>query len=296
MRTCLLSQRRTRVGLSKSDRLVRTGESADMRLRLSASGRPLRLWSAYARVAGPVGVALVGIAILRIALMASTAAPVPQALGIDWHCNANAARSWLEGNGYFLARQLHGPYLAQTATSQDLGEVLYPPIALLLFVPFVFLPDVAWWLVPTLLTAAAIQRMRPASWSWPILAILLAMSGGPIVAGNPGMWLIPAVLWGLIAGWPGVLVLLKPSVFPLALVGITRRSWWIGLGLLMLVSVPFGSLWVQWVQVIVDQRGSNVFYSLGQWPIFLIPLVAWAARGANRAQYRPRAVGSMGWT
>jgi hypothetical protein len=214
--------------------------------------------------------------------MAVTAAQSPQALGIDWHCNANAARSWLAGDGYFLDRQLHGPYIAQTATLQDLGEVLYPPVALILFVPFMFLPDIAWWIVPGVLTALALHRLRPAPWSWPILALQLGMSGQAIVGGNPAIWLIPAALWGLVLGWPGALVLLKPSAFPLALAGINRRSWWICLFVLALVSVPFGYLWVQWIQVIVDQRGSGPFYSLVQWPLLSIPLVVWLAAAGDR--------------
>jgi len=142
-------------------------------------------------------------------------------------------------------------------------------------------------MVPGVLTALAIWRLRPARWSWPILALLFGMSGAPIVGGNPAIWLIPAALWGVIAGWPGVLVLPKPSAFPLALARITHRSWWISLGLLVLVSLPFGYLWVQWVQVIVDQSNSGPFYSLVQWPLLSIPFVVWSARAAGQTQLPP---------
>lgn len=236
------------------------------------------LWRAYQRLAAPVGLVLLGLAVARLGLMAHEAAGLPGALGVDWHCNANAARSWLAGDGYFLDRQLHGPYVAQTATAQDLGEVLYPPVALYLFVPFTFLPDIAWWIVPAILTAAALWRLRPGPAAWPVMGMLATLSVNVIVAGNPAIWLVPAALWGLLLGWPGVLVLLKPSALPLALAGITHRSWWLALGVLVLVSIPFGYLWVQWVQVIVDQRGSGLFYSYVQWPLLAIPLVAWLSK------------------
>ena len=254
------------------------------RRRGTAELRTEPLRRAYLRIAPMAGGLLLGLAILRIAVMTLQAAQLPGALGLDWHCNADAARSWMAGTGYFLDRQLHGPYLAQTATTQDLGEVLYPPVALLIFVPFTFLPDIAWWIVPGVLVVLALRLLRPAPWTWPILALLVGMSGRQIVTGNPGMWLVPAALWGLILGWPGVLVLLKPSAFPLALAGITKRAWWIGLGVLVLISVPFGRLWIQWVQVIVDQSISSPLYSVSQWPLLTIPLVVYiGSRSSARA-------------
>lgn len=236
------------------------------------------------RIAPAAAAVVFAIALVQLASMTLTAAARPGALGIDWHCNANAARSWMAGDGYFLDRQLQGPYIAQTATTQDLGEVLYPPVALLLFVPFSMLPDIAWWIVPAVLTVAALLRLRPARWTWPVLALLFGLGARMIVAGNPTMWLVPASLWGLILGWPGVLVLLKPSACPLALAGITRRSWWVGLAVLVAVSLPFGHLWAQWVQVIVDQSVSSPLYSLGQWPLLVAPLVVWLGVREHRPQ------------
>jgi hypothetical protein len=73
-------------------------------------------------------------------------------------------------------------------------------------------------------------------------------------------------------------VLIKPSLAPFALFGVNRRSWWLGLGLLILLSLPFGALWADWVASVLNSRGGGVLYSALEIPMLLLPLIAWLGR------------------
>src|SRR5450759_422063 len=78
---------------------------------------------------------------------------------VDYQIYTDATTRWLSDGSYFLPRQLAGPYQLQ------MGDVFYPPVALWLFVPFTVLPAVLWWAVPIAITAAALERLRPPSWT-----------------------------------------------------------------------------------------------------------------------------------
>lgn len=196
------------------------------------------------------------------------------ALGTDLDYYRGIGQRWLDTGSFYLPRQLAGPYIVKA--DQD---VLYPPTALLLFLPFTILPWPAWWLIPLGTVAWVVLRWRPAPWTWPILAFLVAWP--PQVAnllfGNSDTWVIAAVAGGLAAGWPGVLVILKPSLAPFALAGIRRRSWWVAALLLGLLSLAMVPLWADYLAAI---RNSDVgpTYSVQDIPPMLIPVLAWLGR------------------
>src|SRR5450759_88660 len=50
-------------------------------------------------------------------------------VGVDYRLYMDAARRWLDGGGFYLPFQVAGPYPVL------LGDVMYPPNALFLFVP-----------------------------------------------------------------------------------------------------------------------------------------------------------------
>jgi hypothetical protein len=214
--------------------------------------------------------------------------PLEQPFGIDFVLYRDVAARWLAGGAFFEPYQLAGPYDIRA------GDVLYPPVGLLLFVPFAVIPAavawVLWWAIPVAGTAWAVWRHRPRPAVWPLLALCVAWPTTLLKTwtGNPVIWCVAALALGTVWYWPSVFVLLKPSLAPFALFGANRRSWWLALAGLVLVSLPFGSLWVDWLASVVNSRGGGVLYSALEVPMLLLPLVAWLGRTAP-AQRRPGA-------
>ena len=209
----------------------------------------------------------------------------PGAIGVDFHTYQAATRHWLASGSFYNPRQLAGPYAIQGASTTYGGDVLYPPTALLLFLPFLVLPQVLWWLIPAGIVGYAVWWHRPALWAWPLLMLCLVwpISLAVIAHGNPAIWIAAAVALGTLYGWPAVLVLIKPTLAPFALIGVRQRSWWIALGLFALVSLTFGALWMDWLRAaIINPGNGGIGYSLSQMPTMLFPLAAWAGSSRRR--------------
>ncbi|HLA16194.1 MAG TPA: hypothetical protein VJZ72_04770 [Candidatus Limnocylindrales bacterium] len=218
------------------------------------------------------GVILVGalIEFIQVALAAAGA----DRLGIDigyWY--PLYAQRWLETGTPYLPHQLAGPY---HVSGQDF---LFPPLALYVFAPFLVLPKVIWWIVPIVALALCWRRFRPALWTFPILALVLLWPRtiGQIVVGGSDLWVSAAVALGLLYAWPFVLIVIKPSFLPLALLGVRSRRWWIAAGVVLLAAIPFGTLWFDYVTAIRNS-GLPLSYSLLQLPIVLAPIVIWIGR------------------
>ena len=204
-------------------------------------------------------------------------AAVPVYAGIDFRIYRDAAQRWMEGASFYLPHQLAGRYEIQT------GDVLYPPNALVIFAPFVYLPAVLWWLIPIGVIGAVVWLLRPAPWAWPFIALCLAWppTALTIVVGNPVLWMVAAFALGLRYRWPAVLVFLKPAVFPFAFWGGRSGEWWKALIGLAFVSLAFGSMWFDWLITLANSNGT-LLYSIQQVPLFLIPLVAWLGRSRSQ--------------
>ena len=206
--------------------------------------------------------------------------PLEQPFGVDFALYRDVAARWLAGGPYFEAYQLAGPYDIRA------GDVLYPPVGLLLFVPFAVLPAAVawplWWGIPLAATAWAVSRLRPRPAVWPLLALCVAWPTTLLKAwtGNPVIWSVAALALGTLWYWPSVFVLLKPSLAPFALFGANRRRWWIALAVFLLLCLPFGSLWLDWLASLVNSRGGGPLYSTLEVPMLLLPLVAWWGRQA----------------
>ena len=194
-----------------------------------------------------------------------------QAIGIDLVFYQEMGRRWLETGAFYGERQLAGEY--ETTT---LIDNLYPPHAIFLFVPFVFLPPILWWAIPLAVVAYAVIRLRPQPWSWPLLAIVLALpkSIASVIFGNSDLWVIAAVAAAVLWGWPAVLATFKPSLAFFVLIGIKRRRWWIGAAVLALASLPFLPLWLQYPAVMLNSN-SEFSYSISNVPFVAFPLLAW---------------------
>jgi hypothetical protein len=211
--------------------------------------------------------------------------PLEQPLGVDFALYRDVTARWLSGGSFFEPYQLAGPYDIRA------GDVLYPPVALWLFVPFAlagstvpwsFLAAAAWWGIPLGAVAIAVAALRPRPLVWPVIALCLANPTTllKIWTGNPVMWSMAAMALAVVGSsrFAAPFVLLKPSLAPFALFGIRRRSWWVGAAVLVLLSVPFGSLWADWVASVVNSRGGGLLYSSLEAPMLLLPLAAWVGR------------------
>lgn len=211
--------------------------------------------------------------------------PLEQPLGVDYDLYRDVTTRWLGGGSFYEPYQLAGPYDIRA------GDVLYPPVALWLFVPYALavgaapwslLAAVAWWVIPLGAVAVVVAALRPRPLVWPLIALCLANPTTllKIWTGNPVIWSMAAMALAVVgtSRFAAPFVLLKPSLAPFALFGIRRRSWWLGAVTLVALSVPFGSLWADWVGSVVNSRGGGLLYSSLEAPMLLLPLAAWVGR------------------
>jgi hypothetical protein len=197
--------------------------------------------------------------------------------GVDITHYLDGARRWLETGTPYLASEVAGPFEYQPQT------FMHPPIALLLFVPFLWLPIVLWWLVPLAVTLAIVVACRPAPWTWPLLALAAAYPRfhAALIVGNSDLWVLAGIAAGLVLGWPALVIVVKPTLLFLAAAGVRHRSWWLGWVVVAVMCVPFGTLWSDWIAVVVNSPGDWT-YSLHNVPYLLAPLIAWLGRTAMR--------------
>ncbi len=196
-------------------------------------------------------------------------------VGADQDLYVEATRRWLAGGSFYLPHQLAGPYVITP------GDILYPPTTIPLFLPFLVVPSVLFAIIPLGVLGWLVVRSRPRPWSWPLMAACLVATPTlvKLVHLNPVMWVAAAVAMALFRGWPGVLVLIKPSLAPFALIGVHRRSWWIALAGAGALALLFAPMWPDYLTVLANSRNEEgLLYSLTDVPLVLIPVIAWAAR------------------
>jgi hypothetical protein len=203
----------------------------------------------------------------------------------DYEMYMAATREWLATGQFYLPHQLQGSYEVLT------GVILYPPVALWLFVPFTVLPGFLWWVIPLAVTGWVIWRLRPGPLAWPLMALCL---WGPvqihIVSGNPGLYSMMFLALGLRYPWAAPFAFLKPTIGWVGLWGIRKRAWWVGLAVFCALSLPFLPMWFDWLTVIRNGDDSaGILYSWQVWPMMLLPILAWLARPGGRYDVERRA-------
>jgi hypothetical protein len=250
------------------------------RFRIAFEGLRARLEAVDPKVAA--GLSIVAL-LIPIGFVLVVPHPLEQPLGVDFDLYRSVAARWLGGGPFFEPYQVAGPYEIRA------GDVLYPPAGLWLFVPFAvptgplgWLAAAAWWTIPLLVTALVVVALRPAPWTWPLIALCLANPTTllKIWTGNPVIWSMAAMALA-VAGRSRAaapFALLKPSLAPFALFGIRHRSWWIGLAVLVVLCLPFGALWGDWISSLLNSRGGGLLYSALEIPMLLLPLIAWLGR------------------
>ena len=227
---------------------------------------------------------LIGLSIAEAIVLHRQITSTPGAyVGMDYDFYRQIGLRWLSDGTYYHAYQLAGPYDIRLMV-----DVLYPPPALLLFIPLVWLPAVTWWLVPAVVIAYGLYRWRPSPFVWPLLLLLFMWprAMGAVFAGNSDMWVAAGVAGALLWGWPAALVALKPTFLPLALLGIRRRGWWIALTVGLASIGVMAPLWADYVKVV----GNVHFgwdYSIGSLPLAVLPLVACLGRSQSRRVSAP---------
>lgn len=231
---------------------------------------------------GAIAVTVV-LLVVDIVDVGANAATLRGQVGVDYRLYIDTASRWLHGGSYFEPYQLAGPYPISA------GDILYPPVALVLFVPFTILPAILWWLLPAAAVGWCLRQLRPRRAVWPLLAACLAWPTTPlkILTGNPGIWAVAGLALGVLYAWPSVVVLIKPSLVPFALFGANRRAWWLALAGFVVLSLPFGGLWLDWVHSILNSQGGGLAYSSLEIPMLAFPLVAWAGRDRAAPRIAP---------
>jgi hypothetical protein len=194
-----------------------------------------------------------------------------QSIGADLRFFQSVAQRWLDTGVYYTERELSGPF--EVASNVD---NLYPPTALFLFVPFVFLPSILWWAIPVAVIGYVVWWCRPAAWALPILALLVLYPKTPAVFlyGNSDIWAVTFAAAGVRWAWPAVLVSFKPSVGFLGIIKIGTRRWWIAAGILALLNIPLLGLWLTYPTVLLNSD-TDIGRALSDMPFFLLPIVAW---------------------
>ena len=205
--------------------------------------------------------------------------PLEQPIGVDFTLYRDATARWLLGGPFYEPYQLAGPYAIRA------GDVLYPPVALWLFVPFALVPVTAlatllWVTIPVAIAGWVIWRLRPRPATWPIIAFCVVWPTTllKLWTGNPVIWSVAALSLGVVYSWPSVFVLLKPSLFPFALVGADRRRWWLALAGFVALCLPFGAMWTDWLNSVANSTGGGLLYSVQEVPMLFLPLIVWAGR------------------
>jgi hypothetical protein len=246
------------------------------------------------RIAGrsPVrdGLALSVVAFVAASYVAGFVLGETGQVGRDLAVCQREVQAWLGGAPMYPGFEVQGPFQLSA-----FGLILYPPITTALFAPTLLLPLPLWWLIPAAIVGTIVYRLRPGSWWLLALGLCLAYptSVNLVVAGNPDMWIAAALAVAVYWRPAAAFVLLKPSVFPLALIGLRSRGWWVVVGIFAVVSLLLLPQTLDWLAVLRNGQGGlragGLLYSMQDLPLLAVPLVAWAG-SARRA---PAAAGPI---
>ena len=239
----------------------------------------------FARWDGPLrfgAVVVAALVVIEAVVLNMVVLPQSDAwfIGIDFEFYRGVGQRFLDTGAFYWPHQLSGPYDVHLLDASGFGDVLYPPTALALFVPFAVLPAVLWWIVPVALSAYSVWRLQPATWAWMVMFGLLAWPRaiGAYLFGNTDIWMAAILAAGLVWGWPLVLLIMKPTFLPLALLGVRRRAWWVAVTILAATSLLMLPLWIDYITSVLNMRSMSLAYSLGSIPLLSVPVVAWIAR------------------
>lgn len=103
------------------------------------------------------------------------------------------------------------------------------------------------------------------------------------------------VVAGFAWPWAGPLAWFRPNVAPFTLAGIRHRSWWVAAGVVALVALAFGPMWLDYLTVARNAQPGPGYdplaYALGDWPLGLVVTIAC---GLGRTKAAPDGAASSG--
>lgn len=187
----------------------------------------------------------------------------------------------LAGGPLYNPWQLAGPY-----TLAQLPE-LYPPQTVYgLIVPMSLLPDPLWWIVPLAVIVAVVAYWRPRPWAWVAILLCLAVphTWTSIAAGNPALWAAAFVAIGTRYRWVAIGAVLKPTLALFALTGVRTQGWWVAAAVLAATTLLLLPAWLEYITVLRNNAQGTLLYSLGNFPLMAIPLVAYLGSGVPRVR------------
>jgi hypothetical protein len=202
-------------------------------------------------------------------------------VAIDYRMFVEFGHRWATTGSIYAPYQLIGPFrydVAAGTTNVAAMPALYPPLVGPVFWLLGLLPAFLWWAVPVVVLAVSVRGAR--AWTWPLLAAVACLPQVPslFIVGGSSMWVLAGLALGVREGWPVLVVALKPTLAPFALVGVRHRSTWIGAGLLLAVSLLMLPEWLRYVTVIRNLESPSLAYSFGDLPpVAAVLLAVWSA-------------------
>jgi hypothetical protein len=230
-----------------------------------------------------------GSLLAMVAFVSATTIGVEGNLGDDHDFYSDVGARWLATGLYYL------PYQFEPHDFLNMGDNLYPPSALPLFIGAAVLPAVVWWAIPVGVLVFAIFSWRPGRWSIAAMLLLLAWprAHGAFLWGNTDMWMAAGVAAGLRWGWPAIALTLKPSLALFALFGVRRRSFWLaGIAIAAFAAWTL-PMWLDYLTVMRNTR-LPLDYSLRSIPLLLVPVTAWLASADRPARPFTRLIELVG--
>lgn len=241
-------------------------------MNLASKGRSVILRVAGKPLALALTLAFTAFGVAEGMFLAANVARPEITVGLDYRLYLGLAQQWLTTGTFYLPHQVVGPY------SITFGDAMYPPTLLYLLVPFLYLHPVLWWGIPLAIIG---WNVRGAPWwAWPLLSALLVYprTWAMLLYGTPTLWMLAAIA----CGW-SALALVKPTLAPVALLGVRDRRWWVTVAALVILTLPLP--WMDYIKAMAHARNEfGLLYPLGELPIALVLFVVCRAAAAERRQ------------
>ncbi len=242
-------------------------------LRLPADWRPTLAPPATQRLTLFAAVVIGALAIVEtvwIALVYIPSSSQYYQIGMDYRFFRDIGARWLADGSFYLPRQLAGPYTATTMV-----DVLYPPVALFLFIPATLLPAALWWFLPAAILTYAVASWRPAPWAWLAIAIVCLdpSVGMAWLLGSSSIWMAAITAATLRWRWPAVFLAIKPFLLPLGLPVAQQRLVWAAGSAVGIVSLAMLPLWADYVTA-MRNASIDPLWAARDIPVVLLPVIA----------------------